>query len=462
MGNLCQKIKPIVALGKPLFPTQTMKKLLTLAEQGFTIVSLVLYSGGPLSVILSGGYSEGEQAAAPADFALIQLLFLLNYLITFVLLVLRWKKVVYIFRKDRFIGLLVGIAVFSIFWSFIPSMTKTRSIALVGTSLFGLYLASRYTLREQLKLLGWMFGLVLVLSLLFAVALPKYGIMGGTHAGAWRGIYVHKNVFGKVMVLSTIILLLLALDVKKQRWLLWLGVGLSFGLLVMARSTTSLLNLVMLLTVIPIYQTLRWRYILMLPAVLTLLTVSGSVSLWVTTNLDSLLGALGKDATLTGRTEMWPYIVEMIEKQPWLGYGYSGFWQMQNWNSPAAYVWRASGWMAPNAHNGFLDIWLQLGLLGFSIFLLGFLTTLLRGLNWVRLLRGSEGLWPVLYLTYTLLTNLTETSLMIQNDVFWVFYVAVAFSVLMPPELETKSVNRKTGLGDSSINQSLYGGLSNT
>ena len=30
--------------------------------------------------------------------------------------------------------------------------------------------------------------------------------------------------------------------------------------------------------------------------------------------------------TLTGRTELWATVIEMIREHPWFGYGYSGFW----------------------------------------------------------------------------------------------------------------------------------------
>ncbi|WP_339375989.1 O-antigen ligase family protein [Calothrix sp. NIES-2098] len=378
--------------------------------------------------------------SGPPDFPQIQLLFLLNYLVTLFLLTLRWKKAIYVFNKATVIWLLIGISVVSILWSFTPAITRMRSLALVGSSLFGLYLASRYSIKEQLKLLMWTFGTVLTLSLLFAVALPKYGIMGGIHAGAWRGIYVHKNIFGKMMVLSALIFWLQASSTKQKRWFPWLGLGLSVCFLLLAKSTTSLINIVTLFTLIPIYQTLRWRYHLMIPAVIAIVTFSSSLSLWITSNAATLLGTLGKDTTLTGRTDMWPYIWEMIEKQPWLGYGYSGFWQ--GWNSPAAYVWRAVQWSAPNSHNGLLDLWLELGALGVAVFLLGFWATFIRSLAWLRQTKSSEGFWPLLYLTNMVMANLGESSLLNHNDIFWVLYVAVALSLFILPQQQAKILTR--------------------
>ncbi|AOY79879.1 O-antigen ligase [Moorena producens JHB] len=408
-----------------------MRKILAFFEPIFTTVSLVLYSGGVLTVILSGGRSEGD-VIQEFDSSLSRLLFVLIYLVTFLLLTLRWKKVLYVLSKDRWLSLLVGIAVVSVFWSSEPTTTINRAVALIGTTLFGVYLASRYTMKEQLEMLGWAFGVAILLSFLFILALPKYGIMGGVHAGTWRGIYVHKNVLGKVMVPSAVVFLLLAIRGKKNNLLLWGGFGFAVILLLFTTSKTALVSLIIMLFSLYLYRMLRWRYYLLIPAIFAMTTFGGSVLIWLLDNADALLGAIGKDATLTGRTKLWPFVLDMIEKQPWFGYGYGSFWN--GLNGESAYVWRAVLWPAPNAHNGLLDLWLALGILGVLIYLIGFSFSLLRAIAWLRVSKTSENLWPLLFLTYTVLANITETSVMIQNNIFWVLYTSVALSVLIPLE----------------------------
>ncbi|NEQ79185.1 MAG: O-antigen ligase family protein [Moorea sp. SIO2I5] len=408
-----------------------MIKLLAFFEPIFTTVSLVLYSGGVLTVILSGGRSEGD-VIQEFDSSLSRLLFVLIYLVTFFLLTLRWKKVLYVLSQDRWLSLLLGIAVVSVFWSSEPTTTINRAVALIGTTLFGVYLASRYTIKEQLEMLGWAFGVAVLLSFMFIVALPKYGIMGGVHAGTWRGIYVHKNVLGKVMVPSAVVFLLLAIRGKKNNLLFWGGFGFSVILLLFTTSKTALVSLIIMLLSLYLYRMLRWRYDLLIPAIFAMTTFGGSVLIWLLDNADALLSAIGKDATLTGRTKLWPFVLDMIEKQPWLGYGYGSFWN--GLNGESAYVWRAVLWPAPNAHNGLLDLWLALGILGVSIYLIGFSFSLLRAIAWLRVSKTSENLWPLLFLTYTVLANITETSVMIQNNIFWVLYTSVALSILIPLE----------------------------
>jgi O-antigen ligase len=188
----------------------------------------------------------------------------------------------------------------------------------------------------------------------------------------------------------------------------------------------------------------------MIPAIIAIATLGGIVQLWITNNPDTLLVAVGKDTTLTGRTDMWPYVLDMIWKRPWLGYGYSAFWQ--GLNGPSAIIWYATGWNPTHPHNGLLALWIDLGLLGVLIFAAGFLISFLGALAWVRKSRTSEALWPGLYMTYMFLSNLTETNLLKSNSLGWVLYVAAALSVLSPSEQPAKmAAQYGTGLQDKTI-----------
>jgi exopolysaccharide production protein ExoQ len=409
----------------------SIDKYLPAAERGFVVFSMILYSAGPLPLLLSGGAGQGideQQAVATVDYTLQQSIFFINYFISLFLLIIRWKSAIWTFSKDRTIWPLMLIAVGSIFWSFAPQVTRARSIALVGTSLFGMYLAARFTIREQLKLLGWSFAIIILMCFAFAIVIPYYGTMAsGVHAGAWRGIYVHKNVLGKIMGIGGLVFVLLAMDDKGKQWFAWGGLGLSFCLLFLSKSSSSMINFLTAIALIPIYQTLRWRYHWMIPAVIAIVTLGGGLSLLLNQNSAVLLGAIGKDPTLTGRTDMWPYILEMIWKEPWLGYGYNGFWN--DWDSPGAYVWYAVSWTPPNAHSGFLDLWLDLGLAGVIILAIGFGQTLIRGLNWLRIDRNWVSFWAVLFLTFLVMNNLTESSLVNRNDIFWLLYITISFSL---------------------------------
>jgi O-antigen ligase len=260
--------------------------------------------------------------------------------------------------------------------------------------------------------------------------------MGGIHAGKWRGIYNHKNVLGKLMAISTPIFLLLALDAKKNQLFLWLGCSFSLLLLLLSSATSSMINCVVILSLVPICQLLRLNYERMIPALTGILAIGLSLYTWVTSNAEALLGSLGKDTTLTGRGDLWPLVLNVIWKRPWLGYGYGGFWY--GWDSEASALWYAATWTPPNSHNGFLDIWLQLGFVGLFLLAMIFTTSFIKALVCILFTKASITIWPLLYMTYMIMANLGETTLMVQNDIFWVIYVAVYYSLLFYSQDFTK------------------------
>jgi O-antigen ligase len=414
---------------------QSKYNTLRLFELVFTVLSLFHLSQALTPLLLTGGASEGDGAdITTMNLSLNALISILIYCICFVLLFLRWKKVVAVFRKDQsiwLIWLLLSIICLSSLWSAFPSESFRYSIYAIGTTGFGLYLATRYTLKEQIAIFSWTFGLIVVLSILFAVALPQYGTMGGVHEGAWRGIYTHKNVFGLALVPAAIIFYLRALSSKSISWIFWLLLASTVALLVLARSTGSLVNFVVMVGLCLAYRLLRWRYELMISAMLASVIAGIAVLLWLFDygGLDLIFTALGKDPTLTGRTDIWRYSWDMIQLRPWQGYGLNAFWH--GLEGPSAYVELALTVSVAYAHNGYLDMWLGIGLIGLSAFFIGLFTAAAKAIAWLRKTNTVEGFWPLLFLTYILLSNIAEGSITTMSNHLWAMYTATFFSLLI-------------------------------
>ena len=409
-----------------------MEKLIKQFEPTFAILAIIHYSANWLPLILSGGASEGDGTDINSfDFTLNVLLFLVTYLISASLLFLRWKKVIKFTGKGAVIWTMILIALASYFWSDFPERTLKSCVGLIGSTFFGVYLGSRYTLKEQLKLFAWAYGIIAVLSIIFAIALPRYGLEQAVHAGAWRGIYGHKNLLGRGMTLGGVIFVLSpTLFEKKDRWLCRVGLALTCILLVMAKSSSSLINFTVLILSLTAYRILRLRYLLLIPAFLAIITLSATIFYVYTENAAELLGLIGKDPSLTGRTDLWAWAREMIDKRPWLGYGYTGFWQ--GLDGASAYIIRAARWPVPYSHNGILDLWLDIGLVGVLAYSIGFAINLLRAIFIARFSTGMERIWPLIFLTYLVLTNTTEGGILSQNSIFWVLYTALSISTMMP------------------------------
>ena len=201
-----------------------MNKYLKLLEHVFIVVSLFLSTGAILAVVSSDGFSEGEDRTIDfTDYTLVKSTFLIVKLIGILLLIFRWKKFAYTIRQNRYVLIFTALAILSVMWSDSPSKTLSRSIGLLTTNLFGIYVATRYTMKEQFTIFVQVFSVVLITSILFIIFLPKYGIMGGIHVGTWRGVYIHKNVFGQTLVMCTSIFFLRSISDNKNAFLINLG-----------------------------------------------------------------------------------------------------------------------------------------------------------------------------------------------------------------------------------------------
>jgi O-antigen ligase len=415
-----------------------MYKILRLAEYGFTVFALLFYTGGPLPVILSGGRSEGLLTTQP-DYTLMNLCWVAIYIITVFYLAPHWKTAAYLLVKDKWILLLTIIIFLSSSWSVNIDLTVARSIAVLGTTLFGVYFATRYSLKQQLYLLGWVFGLAIILSIFFVVALPQYGIMQGIHAGAWRGIYTHKNGFGAIMELSVITFLIFIISNRDKNWFFYTGILVSTILLLLSRSSSPLIYLIVLMLAFIISQVFRWEYRSRLVALSLFTTLGFVLVIWSVDQAEKIASIFGKDLTLTGRTELWGPVWEFIQKKPWLGYGYGAVWS--GWNSETGLIWRIVRWEAPNAHNGFLEIWLGLGVLGLSVFAIHIAISFMKALTLINQTGGAVYFFPFLLILLTLINNVTESSLIDRNSIYWVLYVSATLSLQLKSNIieNTKS-----------------------
>jgi exopolysaccharide production protein ExoQ len=118
---------------------------------------------------------------------------------------------------------------------------------------------------------------------------------------------------------------------------------------------------------------------------------------------------LGKDETLTGRTEIWASVDRAIADRPWLGHGYAAFWIQGQ--TPAELIWLDLQWETPDAHSGWREVVLQIGILGLVVLTGTALMTL--GLAVWRLAgpRRVLGYWVLVLLLVGAIHGSTESAI---------------------------------------------------
>lgn len=401
------------------------------AEVAFCILALALMSHAVVLLVLQGG---ADTADSYEGNVVMRTMFGVIHVISLGMVAVRWRAALAAVSRRATLMALTALALASAEWSATPEVTLRRALALVGTTALGVLLAARFTPRGLLRVVAAAFGIMAVLSLLFAVALPAYGVDHGIHPGAWKGVFLHKNALGKAMVIGSITFTLLWADLPRgRRWMGVAGVGFCMSLLLLSTSKTALTVLVALLASAALFRLLRARLDIAVMVFIAAVVVGGSVVALVAANWEALLTAMGKDPSLTGRLPMWQVLLGTVAERPWLGYGYTAFWLGEA--GPSAAPLKKIGWNAPNAHNGYVDLTLQLGLVGLGLFLAGYLAAFRQALAGMRRTVTADGLWPLLILTLMLLYNFSESVLLERNNVDWVLYVAAVCSPLLarPP-----------------------------
>jgi exopolysaccharide production protein ExoQ len=400
-----------------------------------TAIALLVWMSGPvapfipnLDSMLDFSLQAGGSFSVPmeTDDALLRMSWIPAYLAVVVLASRHARLVGAVMLGNWPLLLLLGWALSSSLWSVSPPDTLRRAIALAASTVFGVFLGARFPVLWVVRLLAVALAFDIVATFICSLGFPAVGIASDAdYAGAWRGVFLSKNSLGAMMLIGCLVFYILYFVDRQRRYLVALAVAML--LLVLSVSRTPL---IILFTLVPALALTRWFARDRRPAGLILgmaLCVGAMVVLFVTTLLEPLLSLLGRDATLTGRTDIWSLSWDAIQGRYWIGYGYGAFWI--NPLGPATAIWDALNWRAPSSHSGVLELWLGLGAIGVALFAALVWRTLLAILNRAKCGPFAETLWLVGYFLIFVVHAATEPSMMEQTSISWVLFIATVCAV---------------------------------
>lgn len=346
------------------------------------------------------------------------------------LLVLHPVQALVTMRRGGLLWVLVGWALISSFWSAAPELTLRRGFSLLLATLYSLLLVVRYSYHTVLRMLGTALAVIVVASLCVIWLFPQWGVMGLPHPGAWQGVLYHKNALGRTCVLALLVFWILQRNTDRPFRYVWAVLGLAASVvLIGSRSATSWIIALTLAIAWPLLRGLIRLPRLLRPAMVSLaMAVILPALILLPGHLEEVLGLFGKDLTLTGRVPLWEFLISMGLERPFLGYGYGAFWQGPT--GPSAPVWMFFRW-ANQAHNGYIDLWLETGLIGLLLSLILLLRVLIRtGQRGLR--KEGVKVWEFafLYSVFFVFISFTEAVLLesgLSKALYWVILSYIYF-----------------------------------
>lgn len=365
--------------------------------------------------------ADPDAVSTPTDQPVTTALFALIYIALILFLVKSRAAALRLMFTEKWLAALCAWAIASVAWSANPEDSLRHALALTGTTIAALYLGLHFEPKQQLKLIAYAIGVGAVASALVIFAVPSVGIT----PDGMQGVYNLKNSLGRMMSLGVLCFAMLTLSERRRRVVSVVMFLLCCTLLVLSKSATALVVTVLMLALLPFRKLLYLRTRQLLAAGAILIPLLAAAAFFIVQSSEDILQALGRNSSLTGRVPLWQLVLTSISDHPILGYGFTAFWNSWegervidtvNWNTAV-----------PHAHNGFLEVWLGLGLIGLALILISLSRNFVFALRIARSNRGVEYSWPLVLVVFTVLYNVTENSLLTVNSLPWIAYAAASY-----------------------------------
>ena len=303
----------------------------------------------------------------------------------------------------------------SVLWSYSPMDSLIRVLKDFGATIvvISVILSERKPLEALRAVFVRCACVVIPLSALFT----RFSAMGKQFARngdlMYTGAATQKNSLGEMLLICIMFLVWDHLEERsaaraKRMWsgMSWERIGLiltGLWLLDLSQSRTSLVSLVIGLTLLLrtgwLASRKASRAVFILALSYPVLVLCGQKA----SLLSPLLEMLGRDATFTGRADIWRHIT-LNTVNPLIGAGFFNFWGGPGGRAIAAAMQTG----IPNAHDGYLDVYLDGGLIGVFLLSCALITS---GRRLIRSLPLSRyyGL-SFAFLIVAIVHNVTESS----------------------------------------------------
>jgi O-antigen ligase len=337
--------------------------------------------------------------------------------------------------KHVWLVIFLVLAGMSLSWSVYPKATVYEFILLITATFGASYFAVRFKPKGALEILTWFAGISTILSL-FLVGFTPTGIMQGEgHAGSWRGLFWHRNHTGSLMAFFNMLFLfryLLEPALDRCSRLIYVGFYILTAVHVFGSRSATGIIIFFFLNLLGLVSFLWFRLREKLKAVhyYTSVVFFSLALILVLANRQVIFGLLGRSATMTGRTLMWPDLLyEDFMERPIFGHGFGAIWMQDGYRVEVQERW---GWSYQPyfSDNGYIDLALNLGLIGLVVFVWGAGCTIFTLLHCAK--KDGSWYWLIYFAMciYVLIANITYSFLFEVDYFVWSLLILSSFLVM--------------------------------
>ena len=302
-----------------------------------------------------------------------QVVYLFLFFSSLIILSKRFDKILSLIRSEKYLSLFVALCLLSALWSDYSFLSFKRSFQLFVMFLVIIEAFVNIDPKVLLSQLKIVISIYLFFNLYACRFIPA---AIDPVFGTWRGMEVQKNWLAQnslYCLLSSIVLF----NFDKTRFAkLYDSILILTSVLLIykAHSSTNLIAVIIIVfmgfvfQIESIFKNLGIGRSILGLVFLFILTFSGIFIIFSSEIFGLIPGYFGKDTTLSGRVDIWNFVWNDIEKRFLLGYGFATYWIMGS-SRLEIFASYFEGFVVNSAHNGYLEIILQVGFLGFIFFL---------------------------------------------------------------------------------------------
>ncbi len=349
------------------------------------------------------------------------------------LIFFRINEVIFFIKTNKIYVLLLVYILFSSVWALDFLASLREAIKIFVASLFGFFLAARFSGKELLLLLSITMAVIVISSFVFALGFPEYGVhSSGEHLGEWRGAFMHKNSLAVVMNIAFITFALSTMHFKKFRWI-YAGFAVLAAILVLLSQSGTGIVILSLIIISPLFLPFfRLPGALAVSCILTLICLGSLIFVLVegTTLMDMLLKALGKDPTLTGRTDIWEGFLYSLSDyrsgRVFEGYGAQTI-AITDQGNLVTQIFEDKNFSSYDPNNAYMSILLKFVLIGSLLLALTLFKAAYSAINQLHTDTSVMSRWYIQFMMLLFINSITEAT-----DKFPILWMFLALTLASP------------------------------